>query len=641
MLWNPQIEISALFILILFIFFFRLQRYIPVLGNMIYHFLLITNLVLIVVDLTASYTSSYFWIYPTWLNQILNMIYYFTLFLIFHLFDLYTRVVTYERSDKKLHKWKYMNLPLYFMVFLLITNPWTSIFFSMDNLGGFSRQLGFYYIITPFLFYHVIAATFILIKNGKNVSLKEKFSLFFFVLVTISGVIIQSFIFKNLLIISGCFTLGIAVIFLAMQNPEYDFDPVTRIYNQECMQKFLNELVVEDQKICGLGIGIYNYKNIRSIYGEKKNSYIKREIGLFLKEEIGEGFAFYITHGRFALLLPDKADKLEIKRKIEQRFEKEWNLSTSGSETIKLDYRFIYLPEETIRDCVDEIIDVLKVELYDSQYSDISRMQSIDNSDINNRRKEREVIRALYDSIDNKNLKAYYQPIYDSENQKFISAEALARIEDPKLGIMMPGKFISLAEEDGTILRLGNLIFREVCSFIKRNNLEELGLKRISVNLSPIQCLHENLVTEYVEIAEEFGVDFKYINFEITETAMIDLDYLSNMMEAFMSRGAVFSLDDYGTGYSNLVSITKLPLSIIKIDKSILWAYYNGTDKILPHLIKMFIEDGYKVLCEGIEKENMSEGVKNMGAQYEQGYLYSKPLPEDEFLAFLSDHNNA
>ena len=119
---------------------------------------------------------------------------------------------------------------------------------------------------------------------------------------------------------------------------------------------------------------------------------------------------------------------------------------------------------------------------------------------------------------------------------------------------------------------------------------------------------------------------------------MIDLDDLKNMMEAFMSRGAVFSLDDYGTGYSNLVSITKLPLSIIKIDKSIVWAYYDGLDKALPYLIKMFLDDGFNVLCEGIEKEDMSISVKDMGAVYEQGYLYSKPLPEDEFIEFLSNN---
>jgi len=638
MLWNPQIEITALFILVIFIFFFRLQKYIPVLGNMIYHVLLVINLALIIVDLVASYTCSYFWIFPVWLNQVLNMIYFLALFLMFHFFDLYTRVLSDERSQRKLHKWKYMSLPLYFMIFLLISNPWTSIFFRIDKLGGFSRQNGFYYIITPFLLYHIIAAAFILTKNGKNVAIKEKASLYFFILITVGGEITQTFFLPRVLIISSCFTLGIMIIFLAMQNPEYDFDPVTRVYNQECMQKFISELVVQDRKICGLGIGIYNYKNIRSIYGEKKVAYIKREIGTFLKEEFKEGFVFYITHGRYALLLSERIDKMEVKRKIEKRFQEEWKLEPSGKDMIKLDYRFIYLPEETIFDCAEEIVDVLKVELYDSQYSEISRMQSIDYSDIHRRRKEREVIRALHDSIENNNLKAYYQPIYDSKNHRIISAEALARIDDPKLGIMQPNRFINLAEEDGTILHLGTIIFREVCKFIKNNKLEDIGLSRISVNLSPIQCLHENMVNEYIEIAEEYGVDFKYINFEITETAVIDLDYLRKMMEALISRGAVFSLDDYGTGYSNLVSIINLPLRVIKIDKSIVWAYYRNNGKALPNLINMFSEDGYKVLCEGIENKTMKEGVEQMGCDYEQGYLYSKPLSEEEFLSFLKEN---
>jgi EAL domain-containing protein (putative c-di-GMP-specific phosphodiesterase class I) len=140
-----------------------------------------------------------------------------------------------------------------------------------------------------------------------------------------------------------------------------------------------------------------------------------------------------------------------------------------------------------------------------------------------------------------------------------------------------------------------------------------------------------------ITIAEYYGVDLRRIHFEITETAMIDLDDLCEMMNKLIERGSSFSLDDYGTGYSNLISVIGLPLSVIKIDKSVVWSYFRDKNQLLPHLIKMFSEEGFKVLCEGIEDLEMKESVEKMGANLEQGYYYSRPLSARDFISFMNE----
>ena len=635
MLWNPQLEISALILVIIFLFFFRLQRYIPVLGNMIYHLLLVTNLGLIVIDLLASYVSTYYWKYPKWLTMGSNIVYYMLLFLLFHLFDLYARVVAYEREGRVFSKWKYINFPLYFLMFLLITNPWTEIFFTMDGINGFARTRGFYYIITPFLFYHMFAALFVITFKGKKISRKEKFSLYFFTFISLTGVFVQTYILPYYLLVNVCFSFGIGVIFMSMQNPEYDFDSRAGVYNQDSLERFLKELIYENRKFSILGVGIANYKNIKSIYGDTKTRFLLHQIGVFFNNSLKNVFCFYISNGRYVMLMTERTDKIKVKRKVENRFEKEWYLTSNRKESIHLNSRFVFLPEEAIVDDTALMIELLKLEIGEIQKSEDTVLQSINKNDVDRRAKEREYIRALHDAIEKENIEAYFQPIYDAKEKRIKGAEALARIQDKSLGIVEPDRFIPLAEEDGTILKLGEQIFRKVCKFISENDIDKLGLEYINVNLSSIQCLHLSLSDDLIAICDEYNVDMSKIHFEITETAIVDLDELNILMHNLIRKGSTFSLDDYGTGYSNLSSIIKLPFDVIKIDKSLVWSYFNKEDQMLPYLINMISENGFKVLCEGIETEEMKENVEKMGTYYEQGYYFSRPLSAESFIKLL------
>ena len=233
----------------------------------------------------------------------------------------------------------------------------------------------------------------------------------------------------------------------------------------------------------------------------------------------------------------------------------------------------------------------------------------------------------------------YLQPIYSTKLKRITSAEVLVRISDKKGNIIYPADFINYAEKTGLIHKIESIVFTKACEFISTNGLKTLGLDYLEINLSVKKGESVKLFKEYYEIINKYNVSPKELNLEITETSIITKrNILLNNIINLKNFGINFSLDDYGTGESNLNYIIDMPLSIIKIDKSIMDNYFNN-DKariILPNIIKMAHNINLKVVIEGIETEEQFYEMIKIGADYIQGYYIAKPLNEEEFIKFIS-----
>jgi EAL domain-containing protein (putative c-di-GMP-specific phosphodiesterase class I) len=239
------------------------------------------------------------------------------------------------------------------------------------------------------------------------------------------------------------------------------------------------------------------------------------------------------------------------------------------------------------------------------------------------------------------NFEMYYQPIYSIKEDRFVSAEALIRLKDRDYGYVSPGIFIPAAEQSGFIDEIGNFVIESVYKFVSTHNLKRLGLSYIEVNLSVEQCLKEHFADYIVGTQNEYNVRPERINFEITETAYNSAkDVLDRNIKKLKARGYQFSLDDYGTGYSNMQRVLNLPLKLVKIDKSLVddLDTENGAS-IVRNSIKMMQDIKLEVVIEGVETEEQLEILKSMGADYIQGFYFSRPLSELQFLEFLDRHN--
>ncbi|HYH03323.1 MAG TPA: EAL domain-containing protein [Bacillota bacterium] len=227
----------------------------------------------------------------------------------------------------------------------------------------------------------------------------------------------------------------------------------------------------------------------------------------------------------------------------------------------------------------------------------------------------------------------YYQPQYSVNGEKLTGFEALVRWNSPKYGFLNPGNFIEVAERTGIISDIGEIVFRQACLFAKKINQKRTSKICVSINISPIQLMQSDFICTYSNIIIETGVNPEWIGIEITESTIIDyfetnLEKIKFMKEA----GLEVSLDDFGTGYSSLNYLRKLPVSVIKIDKSFMDDICKDDKqlKLSAAIINIAHELNLQVVAEGVETLEQFNLLAQLNCDYVQGYLFSKPVPEGE-----------
>ena len=302
---------------------------------------------------------------------------------------------------------------------------------------------------------------------------------------------------------------------------------------------------------------------------------------------------------------------------------------------------WIYIPESTIAQSEDELLAFLRYARQNLLKE--RRFCVVNQSVVEEMIQEKSMEELMIGAINRNAVEVYYQPIYSTREHRFTSAEALIRIRDEGGNLVPPGKFIPIAEKNGMILKLGKIVFRKVCQFIKENHTEQYGLHYIEVNLSVVQCAYDHLAADYINIMNAYHVDPKQINLEITESASSNAKKtLLDNMNILLDYGVSFSLDDFGTGQSNLNYIVDMPVSIVKFDRSMTQAYFENDKARYVMDAAMHMIHGMKleIVSEGIETREAFETMERLNIGYIQGYYFSKPLPQKEYLEFLKAHQN-
>ena len=254
----------------------------------------------------------------------------------------------------------------------------------------------------------------------------------------------------------------------------------------------------------------------------------------------------------------------------------------------------------------------------------------------------RQIDSIIENAIANKLFEVYYQPIYSIHDDKFNSAEALIRLKDETYGYISPEFFIPAAEKSGAIHRIGAYVLEEVCKFIGSPDFIGLGIDYIEVNLSAAQCMRNDLYKEVLQIMRRYGIDHSRINLEITETAAsASQEMLVENMKKLEAKGISFSLDDYGTGYSNMDRVSTMNFHIIKLDKSFVNVQRNEKrDIVLDNIVRMIKELGMKIVVEGVESAELLQRFADLECDYIQGFFFSKPVPKTEFVEYVKRQNS-
>jgi diguanylate cyclase (GGDEF)-like protein/PAS domain S-box-containing protein len=246
----------------------------------------------------------------------------------------------------------------------------------------------------------------------------------------------------------------------------------------------------------------------------------------------------------------------------------------------------------------------------------------------------------LHRAIERKEFLLYYQPKLDARSRKVVGIEALIRWKHPGKGMVSPAEFIPLAEEGGMIVRIGDWVLSAACRQNRAWRAAGLPSFNISVNLSNRQFGHKDLIETVTRTLKDSEMDPSHLELEITEsTIMQNPEKSIATLRQFKEMGIRISIDDFGTGYSSLNYLRRIPFDSLKIDRSFVMNINTSPDDaaIVRAIIAMAHSLKLRVIAEGVETEEQFAFLRELGCDEVQGYLFSKPLPEEEYIRFMTN----
>lgn len=240
----------------------------------------------------------------------------------------------------------------------------------------------------------------------------------------------------------------------------------------------------------------------------------------------------------------------------------------------------------------------------------------------------------LYRGLENNEFRVYFQPKVDVKSWTMKSMEALARWDHKEEGIILPGRFISTLEETGMIAKLGESILHQSCEYSRKWQDEGLSPLKVAVNVSALQFKEHDFVETVDKILADTGFNPKYLELELTESCLIDdIDTNVDVLNELKQRGLGITIDDFGTGYSSLSYLCKLPVSTLKIDRSFVMNMNHSKEhrSIITAIISFAHGLKMDIVAEGVEQFDELMFLSAMRCTTIQGFLFSKPLPIEEF----------
>ncbi len=422
---------------------------------------------------------------------------------------------------------------------------------------------------------------------------------------------VVQFFNNELLLVGYAGALGVLVIFFRLENPEYLTDAVTGLFNQD-------------------GLLLY----ARKLYNEKKSFSLMSiwwNLGI---SQADEGAREQAVMAAFAKRLP----KLDNTRVFKMADDEVWMIFEDMEhvdDTVEkvrsfVEYgrrelggmaqaAFTYMPDAAMVGDYQEMVHLMQYARWKSSDHSATNFKEVDFDFVEQMRKEKSMEQMLDEAMKEDRIEVYYQPIFSTKAKKFVSAEALVRMRDRDGNLVPPGAFIAVAEANGKILQLGEIVFEKVCRFFTKEQLEQYGLHYIEVNLSVVQCGYPGLADDYIGIMEKYQINPRYINLEITESAsMAAKKTLLENMRRLMEYGVFFSLDDFGTGQSNLNYIVDMPVNIVKFDREMSQAFFQDEKAkyVMNAAMQMIHGMKLKIVSEGIETEEQYLAMEELSIDY-------------------------
>lgn len=637
--YQTQAEMCAtVFLIVVMVRFFSIRQF-PDRKNRLFGVILACAVADLALDIISAYLIEAPGQFPIWANYLVNTLFY-SIQVVFP-----TMMMTYALSMVGVGrilrtKYVWLYVPAAAFELLLAVNLFTGHTFRLEEINGVLTYVHapmFYSLYAGSLFY--LIATVVILKRNRECIKKDQYNVIIsFIIIIIAAMIIQ-LANPELLITGVAIALAITMMFFTMQNPENMLDLISGVFNYEAMLEYIRMQIADGRPFRVIAMDIGGIRRINGAYGVHVGNEVLKQVGDFLNYESSRScWAFRMMGTRF-ILITGEEDYSRLIENVELRFTRPWY---ADDRQFCLLATIRHFPQWRTFDTPQEVINL--VDLAYTQYDDpgwgTTRACGAELLDM--ARRQIQVEEAIRRALDGeRGFYLCYQPLYSVAEHRFVSAEALLRLEDSELGAVQPDEFITVAEKTGLIFAIDRVVVDTACDFLRRRTeLKALGFSFLEVNFSAAE-FGRSITELESHITEQGGVTPGMLCFEVTETATLKCeDELCGFMDRMNRRGYRFALDDFGTGYANIMRLANLPFDTVKMDRTMLVSSSPREKRVFADLLRMFKQAGLTTVVEGVETEAQYDRVEALGADLIQGYLFSRPLREDELMEFLRENNS-
>ena len=404
----------------------------------------------------------------------------------------------------------------------------------------------------------------------------------------------------------------------------------------------INTLVIESQKksktFALFLLGIDHFQELQTTLGLGYSNQIIKKMSDYFKKNKEENISVYRMDSDKFLLIVEKIEDEEEVRKIAREMVANIGNFYKSDSAVRLTASIGMVMFPIHGENATKLINHSYIALDHAQKESEANIEFFATEYQAVHKDEVKMNEEIRKGLKNNEFFLYYQPMFSLKNEEMVGAEALIRWNHPEHGLISADKFLDVAERTGLIVDIGEYVFREAIK--QRKQWDSLSLQKfqITVNLSLKELQVSTLIQKLSNLFEDYSVDPKDFNLDITEdSAMANIEQTLIDFKLFKELGLSISLDHVGAGYSSLKHLQALPLSMIKIDRSLIFDLYFNLDHqiAVKSMIAFFHGLGFEVVAEGVETSKESSLLFHLGCDYAQGYLFSRPLPAIEFQELL------
>jgi len=426
-----------------------------------------------------------------------------------------------------------------------------------------------------------------------------------------------------------------------LRMAQYDF--LTGLPNRQQLQQQLDQILEDagrlQRRVAVLCVGLDDFKGINEQFSYQTGDQLLLALSDRLRSHSGRlGALARLGGDQFALVQADIEQPYEAAELAQSVLDDLDNPFMLDQQQVRLraTIGITLFPEDG--DSTEKLLQKAEQTMTLAKSRSRNRYQFYIASVDSEMRRRRELEKDLRDALALNQLHLVYQPQVDYRDHSIVGVEALLRWQHPQHGLVPPDLFIPLAEQNGTIIPIGEWILDQTCRQLREWHDQGFTELRMAVNLSTVQLHHAELPRVVNNLMQVYRLPLRSLELEVTETGLMeDINTAAQHLLSLRRSGALIAIDDFGTGYSSLSYLKSLPLDKIKIDKSFVQDLLEDEDDatIVRAIIQLGKSLGMQVIAEGVETVEQEAYIIAQGCNEGQGYLYSKPLPARELTAYL------